>query len=132
MTEAQKRLRDLRDRQSKERGRMAELAVLDGLKDEHRSELDAIEKGTADLERQLRAAAAETEEAEQRDAGAAARAPEGDAEMREQAELRNKVKVTSYVSAAIEQRSAEGPAANSRRRSRACRYPGRQSDWPVG
>ena len=110
MTEAQKRLRDLRDRQSKERGRMAELAVLDGLNDEHRSELDAIEKGTADLERQLRAAAiaAETEEAEQRDAGAAARAPEGDAEMREQAELRNKVKVTSYVSAAIEQRSAEG------------------------
>ena len=110
MTEAQKRLSDLRDRQSKERGRMAELAVLDGLNDEHRSELDAIEKGTADLERQLRAAAiaAETEEAEQRDAGAAARAPEGDAEMRERAELRNKVKLTSYVSAAIEQRSADG------------------------
>ena len=36
MTEAQKRLRDLRDRQSKERGRMAELAVLDGLNDPRR------------------------------------------------------------------------------------------------
>ena len=66
MTSAQKRLRDLRERQSKERGRMAEISLADELSDEHRAELDAIEKGTADLERQLRAAAiaAETEEAE--------------------------------------------------------------------
>ncbi len=45
MTEAQKRLRDLRDRQSRERGRMAELSLLDELTDEQRSELDAIERG---------------------------------------------------------------------------------------
>ena len=56
MTEAQKRLRDLRDRQSRERGRMAELSLIDELGDEHRAELDTIEKGTPDLERQLRAA----------------------------------------------------------------------------
>ena len=110
MTNAQKRLRDLRDRQSRERGRMAELSLIDELGDEHRAELDTIEKGTPDLERQLRAAtiALETEEAEQRAAGAAARAPEGDAETRERAELRSKVKLTSYVAAAIEQRSADG------------------------
>ena len=110
MTEAQKRLRDLRDRQSRERGRMAELSLIDELGDEHRAELDTIEKGTPDLERQLRAAtiALETEEAEQRAAGAAARAPEGDAETRERAELRKKVKFTAYVAAAIEQRSADG------------------------
>ena len=89
---------------------MAELAQLDTLSDEHRTELDTIEKGTSDLERQLRAAtiAAEDEEAEQRAAGAAARAPEGDAETRERADLRNKVRFGSYIAAAIEQRSADG------------------------
>ena len=113
MTTNQKRLRELRERQSKERGRMAELALLETLSDEHRTELDTIEKGTSDLERQLRAAtiAAEDEEAEQRAAGAAARAPEGDAEMRERAELRNKVKLGGYIAAAIEQRSADGAEA---------------------
>ena len=50
MTSNQKRLRELRDRQSKERGRMAELSVVDELNDEQRSELDTIEKGTPDLE----------------------------------------------------------------------------------
>ena len=34
MTPSQKRMRDLRDRQSRERGRMAELARVDSLKDE--------------------------------------------------------------------------------------------------
>ena len=113
MTPTQKRLRELRERQSKERGRMAELAQLESLTDEHRAELDTIEKGTADLERLLRAVtiAVETEESEQRAAGAAARAPEGDAEMRERAELRNKVRFGSYIAAAIEQRSADGAEA---------------------
>ena len=110
MTDAQKRHRDLRERQSKERGRMAELSRVDSLTDEHRAELDGIEAGTADLERQLRAAtiAVETEESEQRAAGNAARAPEGDAETRERTALRAKVKFSSYVAAAIEQRSADG------------------------
>ena len=52
MTPTQKRLRDLRDRQSRERGRMAELAIVDDLTDEQRSELDTIEHATPDLERQ--------------------------------------------------------------------------------
>lgn len=113
MTAAQKRLRELRERQSKERGRMAELAVVDELSDEQRAELDTIERGTPDLERQIRAAtvAVEDEESEQRAAGAAARQPEGDAEDRERAELRRKVKLSGYVAAAVEQRSADGVEA---------------------
>ena len=113
MTNAMKRLRELRERQSKERGRMAELAVADSLTDETRAELDEIEKGTCDLERQLRAAtiAVENEEREQRAAGAVARQPEGDAETRERNELRSKVKFGSYIAAAIEQRSADGAEA---------------------
>ena len=92
---------------------MAELALLETLSDEQRSELDTIEKGTADLERLTRAAtiAAEDEEKEQRAAGANARQPEGDAEDRERAELRSKVKLAAYVSAAVEQRSADGAEA---------------------
>ena len=113
MTDAQKRLRQLRERQSKERGRMAELSRVDSLSDEQRAELDGVETGTPDLERQLRAAtiAVETEESEQRAAGEAASQPAGDAETRERAELRAKVKLGSYVSAAMEQRSAAGAEA---------------------
>ena len=107
MSDAQKRLRELRDRQSKERGRMAQLAIADDLTEETRAELDTIERGVPDLERQLRAAqiSVEAEEAEQRASGEAA---EGDAEDRELRELRAKVKLSSYVAAAIEQRSADG------------------------
>ena len=113
MTDAQKRLRELRDRKSKERQRMAELGGAESLTDETRAELDTIEKGTPDLERQLRAAqgAVDDEESEQRAAGEAARQPEGDAETRERAELRAKVKLGGYVAAAIEQRSADGAEA---------------------
>ena len=113
MTPAQTKLRQLRERQSKERGRVAELAVADELTDETRAELDTIETGTPDLERQIRAAtsAVETEESEQRAAGAAGDAPVGDAEDRERAELRVKVKLGGYVAAAIEQRSADGAEA---------------------
>ena len=113
MTAAQKKLRQLRERQSKERGRVAELAVVNELSDETRAELDTIEIGTPDLERQLRAAttAVETEESEQRAAGAAGDAPAGDAEDRERAELRAKVRLGGYVAAAIEQRSADGAEA---------------------
>ena len=114
MTAAQKKLRELRERQSKERGRMADLAVADTLTDETRGELDGIEQGTADLERQLRAAtvACENEESEQR---TAARTGEGadllDTEDRERAELRGKAKLGGYVTAALEQRSADGAEA---------------------
>ena len=113
MTPAQKKLRELRERQSRERGRMAELAIVDELTDEQRGEFDALEKGVPDLERQLRAAqiAVDDEDAEQRAAGAAARQPEGDAEDRERAELRGRVRLGGYVAAAIEQRSADGAEA---------------------
>ena len=113
MTKAQKRQRDLLERRSKERGRMAELSLLDELNDEQRAELDQIEKGTPDLERQLRAAqiAVDSEEEEQRAAGDTARQPEGDAEDRERAELRAKVRMAAYVTAAVEQRAASGAEA---------------------
>ena len=113
MSPAQTKLRQLRERASKERGRMAELALVDELADEQRSELDTIERGTPDLERQLRAAgvAVEDEEAEQREAAKAGAGPEGDTEDRERAELRGKVKLGGYVAAAIEQRGADGAEA---------------------
>ena len=111
MTQAQKRLRELRDRQSKERQRMAELGRAESLTDETRAELDTIETGTPDLERQLRAAtvAVDDEESEQRTAAIAGAAPEGDTEDRERAELRSKVRMSNYVVAAVEQRAAVGP-----------------------
>ena len=113
MTKTQKRLRELRDRQSRERGRMASLSLVDHLTDETRAELDTIESGTPDLERQLRAAqtAVDDEDAEQRAAGEGARKPEGDAEDRERAELRAKVRLGRYVQAAVEQRAADGAEA---------------------
>ena len=113
MTLAQTKLRQLRDRQSKERGRVAELAVADALTDETRAELDTIETGTPDLERQIRAAtsAVETEETEQRDAATTGHKEGLDTEDRERAELRDKVKLGGYVAAAIEQRAAVGAEA---------------------
>ena len=107
MTPAQTKLRQLRERQSKERGRMAELAIADELTDEMRSELDGIEGATPDLERQLRAAqiAADTEgEAETRTA-----AP--DTEMRERIELRGKAMLTNYILAAARGRMVDGAEA---------------------
>ena len=106
MTDAQKRLRDLLARQSQERQRMAELAAADELTDETRAELDKLEKATPDLERQLRAArvvvdaegGGETRETRHDD----------DAEAREVRELRARVRMGGYVTAAIEQRAAVG------------------------
>ena len=71
MTKMQKRLTDLKARQSRERQRMAELAMTDELTEETRGELDTLEGGTPDLERSLRAAqaAVDVEETEQRTAG---------------------------------------------------------------
>ena len=110
MTPAQKKLKDLRERQSRERQKMAEFGLADSLTDEQRSELDTIEAGTPDLERQVRAAtvAVEQEEAEQRAAGDRVRKPEDDAEARELADLRGRIALGRYVAAAVEQRSADG------------------------
>ena len=112
MTEKQKRLRELRERQSRERGRLAELGAggEDSWTDETRAEYDRLEAGVPDLERELRQAQrdVDAEEAEQRAAGDAARQLEGDAEDRERAELRAKVSLGGYVQAAVEKRSADG------------------------
>lgn len=109
MTEAQKALAKLLERQSKERGRMAALGLQDSLNDEQRGELDSIEAGTADLERLIRAArvAVETEESEQRET----RDDAPDGEERERRELRGKIQMQRYVEAALDARSADGAEA---------------------
>ena len=88
---------------------MAELAIADNLTDETRSELDAIERGTPDLERQIRAAtvALETEE---RDAETRA-APAPDAEQRERIELRSKAMLTNFLLNAARGRMVDGAEA---------------------
>ena len=109
MTDAQKTLRDLRDRQSRERGKMAELSRVEALSDEQRSEFDRIETGTPDLERQIRAAgqAIEQEETEQRTAQTAG----DDPEMRERIELRGRASLTGYLLAAARGRLVSGAEA---------------------
>ncbi|MDE2903345.1 MAG: hypothetical protein OXP73_10000, partial [Chloroflexota bacterium] len=92
MTDAQKRLRELRDRQSRERQRMAELSLVETLTDEQRSELDTIEKGTPDLERQIRAAVVAVDA----EGVGETRNAEPDAEMRERIELRSRASLTGY------------------------------------
>ena len=109
MTDAQRRLRELRDRQSRERGKMAELAQVDSLTDEARGELDAIEKGTADLERQIRAATVGLEEEEREAETKATDSP--DAEQRERVELRGKAMLTNYLMAAARGRMVDGAEA---------------------
>ena len=109
MTSAQKRLRDLRERQSRERGRMAELSLVDELGDEHRAELDTIEKGTPDLERQMRAAVIALEN-EEREAETRA-VDDPDTEQRERIELRSKAMLTTYFMNAARGRLADGAEA---------------------
>ena len=116
MTEAQKRLRELRERQSKERQRMAELSLVDELSDEQRSELDTIEKGTPDLERQVRAATVAVEDEEK--AAEVKKENEPDVEQRERIELRSKASLTSYIASALKGRQVDGAEAELRSASR--------------
>ncbi|MDE0274145.1 MAG: phage major capsid protein [Gammaproteobacteria bacterium] len=112
MTKNQKRLRELQEQRSKNRQRLAELAAIDGLEAEQRSELDAIEESTPDLERQIRAAQVavddETEEAERRGAGGGG---EIDAETRERRELRGRCVLGRYFEAALRGRLPTGAEA---------------------
>ncbi len=112
MTEAQRRFRELRERQSKERQRMAELAVADSLTDETRAELDSIEKSTPDLERQIRAAMAALESEEREAETTKANAP--DAKQRERVELRSKASLTNFLTAALSGRMVDGAEAELR------------------
>ena len=109
MTDAQRRLRELRDRQSKERGKMAELSRVDSLTDEQRSELDTIESGVPDLERQIRAAMVGLEEEER--AAETKETDSPDAEMRERISLRGKAQLTNFLLAAARGRIVDGPEA---------------------
>ena len=112
MTDAQRRLRELRERQSKERQRMAELSREESLTDETRAELDKIEQCTPDLERQIRAAqiAVDDEDAEAKAKGA--ETGNGlDPEMRERIELRGKVSIGKYFKAAMLGRIVDGAEA---------------------
>ena len=88
---------------------MAELSLVDELSNEQRSELDTIEKGTPDLERQLRAAAIalETEERETE----TGTETEPDAEQRERIELRSKAMLSNYLLNAARGRLADGAEA---------------------
>ena len=109
MTDAQRRLRELRDRQSKERGKMAELSRVDALTDEQRAELDTIESGVPDLERQLRAAMVAADEEDR--AAVATETTSPDTEMRERVELRGKAMLTNYILAAARGRMVDGAEA---------------------
>ena len=112
MMPTQKRLRELRDRQSRERQRMAELSLVDDLSDEQRTELDQIERGVPDLERQIRAAVVAVEDEEKQAETRAANEP--DAEQRERIELRSRASLTGYLRAALEGRQVDGAEAELR------------------
>ena len=109
MTSEQRRLRELRDRQSRERQRMAELSLVDELTEEQRSELDTIERGTPDLERSLRAAVIAVEDEEKQTETRAIESP--DAEQRERIELRSKAMLTNFLLAAARGRMVDGAEA---------------------
>ena len=109
MTPAQKRLRELTEKRSKDRQRMAELSLLPELSDEHREELDKIEKSTPDTERQIRAATTAVEDEEAKQTRQTADHP--DAEMRERIELRSKASLTAYLQAALAGRQVNGAEA---------------------
>ena len=112
MTPAQKRLRELIDRRSKERGRMSELSLVEEMTDEQRSEFDAMERGTGDLERLIRAATVAKDEEEAEAETRAADTP--DAERRERIELRSKASLTAFLRAALEGRQVDGAEAELR------------------
>ncbi|MCY4157280.1 MAG: phage major capsid protein [Gammaproteobacteria bacterium] len=102
MDSNQKRLRELRDRQSQQRQRMAELSRLDTLTDEQRTEFDRIEAGVPDLERQLRGAALACEtddqiaEREALETGGATKP-----EVRARLELRSRATISGFLRHAV-------------------------------
>ena len=88
---------------------MAELAIVDDLTDEQRSELDTIERATPDLERQIRAATVTLEDEEREAETRSIEHP--DAEMRERIELRSKAQLTNFLMSAARGRMVDGAEA---------------------
>ena len=99
MSPNQRKLRELLDRQSRERGRMAEIAALDADKitPEVRAEAKGIEEGTPDLELQIRAARSALDADEAASVVANPNDKPLDAEARERIELRAKVSIGRYL-----------------------------------
>ena len=101
MTPNQKRFRELLDRQSRGRQRMAEIAAIEGdLSPEIRLELETLKNGTPGFERELRAA---RDADEQTDTHA-----EPDPYARNVAGIKCRYSFLSYLAVAAEHR---GPAA---------------------
>ncbi len=113
MTPAQKKLKELRDKQSKDRQRVAEIGLAEEMTDEMRAELAEIEKATPNLEAQIRAAATAVE-AENAEAETRVRETEPDAEMRERFKLRSEARLTEYLLAHAEGRQVTGREAELR------------------
>ena len=112
MTSAQKRFRELRERQSRERQRMAEISLVETLSDEQRSELDTLERATPDLERQIRAATVAVEDED--NAAETRTVNEPDAERRERIDLRSKARLTEFVRCALSGQQVSGAEAELR------------------
>ena len=112
MTSAQKRLRELLDKQSHDRQRLSELSLADGLTDETRAEFDNLERGVGDTERQIRAArtAVESEESEAETRVVV----EPDAEKRERIELRSKASLVAYLRSMLSGQQIAGAEAELR------------------
>ena len=109
MTESQKRLRELRDRKSKDRQAMAEFAALDKPTPDQVTAFDALETAIPETERQLRAATLAAE-AEDQDATVNTDPP-ADAETRERLELRSRCTVKNILRAALAGRAPVGAEA---------------------
>ena len=110
MSPAQKRLRELLDRQSHDRQRALEIAQLDELDDAQRTELDGIERRAADTERGLRACRAAVEEEDRNATIDKSNAPP-DAETRARHALRSRARVGDFLSAALTGRPVQGASA---------------------
>lgn len=113
MTSNQRTYRDLVDRASTERGRLAEIAALekDKITPEVRAEAKKIQDGTSDLEMQIRAARAVLDADEARGAITKDADPNLDPEKREKAELRAKVLLTNYFQSAARGKAVVGVEA---------------------
>ena len=131
MTPAQKKLRDALDKQSRARGRMAEIGVLDEDKwtPEIRSEFEQLEKAVPDTEARVRAAraAVEAEEGEQRQQ--TLETPDG--EQRERIELRSRASLTNFLLAAMRGQLPSGPEAELQAAAGVSQIPIELFDLPV-
>ena len=117
MTDAQKRLRALLDKQSRDRQRAIELSREESLTDETRAELDEIETRAADHERQIRAARLAVD-SEDDQSTVATGENTGDTEHREMLQLRSRAQVTRYLLAALKGRAPDGVEAEYREAAR--------------